>query len=1534
MFLNLIKGLEKNEDKENIININIQRLLGDKTYEKRKKGAQELAELIKILLINEENDEQEYVDNLLQHPNNEDGALHESKNFSEKDINIISKINSKHDVDIKNEYYFQNYNENFKGRDTISVNSEVGKNDGAEEEEEGKGLQGNNKTNRKSPQEEGTAAGATTGVSVRQGRDNDITQKNDMIVYEKSEQLNVSDESDEDNKKKITEIENVIARKEMNEENHIILGSELIKKLLLDKCKENCDIDAEFTKASDSKYVRRIPNVDIINEKKKSLSLSGSNSSGINNIGIKDMGSNVIGNNGELNNNSSNEEHNNQGSYGVRRKTLNNILHENAIHTDIFNKKYQNKKIIEIINFLDEKFIKSVSTSERCGGLISLAFISISLNDKIKYYFSEILKIIISCINDQDSKVRYYVCESLYNLCKISKGVIFYNIEDIFDCLYRIFSDSCPNVKNGGAFLDNLLKDMTCSYNNIFNIYKIIYILKDKICIENANVRQLIISWLFFLQNIPTINIFEYFHFFVKDLFLMLSDENKDIQKQANQCLDLYIDKIVTLNYEQCRLFFRHIAHIFLDFSGHKNAIIKHKCLLCVYHFINILNIHFYNIFKSTRKNNYFITELLKKIISCTSDVSFDIHYTARKCNELLINYLKFAILDAIPLITVLVCNIIDTKIEKQELVLNTSQKKLASHSGIKISGNKKSGSYNSGNYNSGNYNSGNYNLCSQNSGNYNNSSNDINGSYNKGNSNTHRGRRKKNNSYSQKNNLKKILNENWELNKSNLMQNNGIHNIGRHEKQKNITKESVCSQHRSDEKYMKNHVKGKSTLHATSDDEDPVENCIAESLANYGKGKKIFVDGKHSANGGNGENGENGGNDQDDVNGKKKFRNKSNRMEHDRNAHTNSCNEKWNSGSTKNKHINVTGIEHTNNMAGSSYTCGDEKIEVGKNNEVVEKDDQKNEQFYHINNVVKDMERVNKKKEKHNKKEEHSNHEKHNNKDNSSESLSYESYNIFDERSSIARNGVKNEVVSEASGVAEPAVELSVAGGAYDKEREKHNSRFMYNYEKLMNELKEKKISLNDNRKCEAYYINKLIKREDQDRIGDGGAEYDDDDYGNDDHNDDDYDHGHDDDNMFSDSLERRNIYPIIMCLQWLIEILIYKSEEIKIYYNEIIICVFKCLKNDDNQVVLLTLTVLSAMCSTVDNKFNFYENISANLILLFKNDEHLLVHKGKIIVQHISRCLNNQKFYAYLSYLLINENNFLFVNKFIQVLNWVLLTSNETKYLRNTLFLKKYYTLFSIILIAWFNNPLSAISFLLWLQKYELAYFLCSYLTLLDLDADFFHQLDNFIFLFESPVFSKQRLHLIYPKNYPFLIKSLMILSLMLPLNTSNNILQKRLQISQLSILTSNQAVSNFFDLHNHIGLYQMEDLEIVHAETVEAKAQVDVHSGSKRKDETNNAFYKNAKTDEMTELFRMGTEEQTKEYAINEKTNAEKLNEEEKWNSRYNCLLKNIRKKFYKEGTINSKLISDTNDECNDFVNIFKIILKGNRIIKYYA
>ena len=47
---------------------------------------------------------------------------------------------------------------------------------------------------------------------------------------------------------------------------------------------------------------------------------------------------------------------------------------------------------------------------------------------------------ILTCIADQDSKIRYLACESLYNLAKAARGHVLRFFNEIFDSLSKVLT--------------------------------------------------------------------------------------------------------------------------------------------------------------------------------------------------------------------------------------------------------------------------------------------------------------------------------------------------------------------------------------------------------------------------------------------------------------------------------------------------------------------------------------------------------------------------------------------------------------------------------------------------------------------------------------------------------------------------------------------------------------------------------------------------------------------------------------------------------------------------------------------------------------------------------------------------------------------------------------------------------------------------------------------------------------------------------------------------------------------------------------
>lgn len=55
-------------------------------------------------------------------------------------------------------------------------------------------------------------------------------------------------------------------------------------------------------------------------------------------------------------------------------------------------------------------------------------------------YLRQIVPPVLACFGDQDARVRYYACESMYNIAKTSKGETLPYFNEIFDALSKVWS--------------------------------------------------------------------------------------------------------------------------------------------------------------------------------------------------------------------------------------------------------------------------------------------------------------------------------------------------------------------------------------------------------------------------------------------------------------------------------------------------------------------------------------------------------------------------------------------------------------------------------------------------------------------------------------------------------------------------------------------------------------------------------------------------------------------------------------------------------------------------------------------------------------------------------------------------------------------------------------------------------------------------------------------------------------------------------------------------------------------------------------
>lgn len=158
-----------------------------------------------------------------------------------------------------------------------------------------------------------------------------------------------------------------------------------------------------------------------------------------------------------------------------------------------FNQQNDTDRICSVIGMLGQDFATSTNSNHRKGALIGLAATAIGLMGNTRLYLDALLPPVLHCLDDHESRVRYYSCESLYNISKVARGDILRFFNQIFDGLCKLFADVDLDVRNGASLLDRLVKDIVGDSES-FDVENFIPLLQKYIRRSNPYLRQLLVS--------------------------------------------------------------------------------------------------------------------------------------------------------------------------------------------------------------------------------------------------------------------------------------------------------------------------------------------------------------------------------------------------------------------------------------------------------------------------------------------------------------------------------------------------------------------------------------------------------------------------------------------------------------------------------------------------------------------------------------------------------------------------------------------------------------------------------------------------------------------------------------------------------------------------------------------------------------------------------------------------------------------------------------------------------------------------------
>lgn len=242
-------------------------------------------------------------------------------------------------------------------------------------------------------------------------------------------------------------------------------------------------------------------------------------------------------------------------------------------------------QIKKLLRVLGQDFSLSQNPHARKGGLIGLAAIAIALGKDTGVYTDDLIKPILGCMADQDLRVRYYACESLYNVVKVSRGAVLPHFSAIFSSLSKIATDPDQNVKNASELLDRLLKDIIVESTS-FDLDGFIPLLREKIYTKSSFSRQFIISWISVLNTEPRLDLISYLPEFLDGLFRILDDPNIEVKKLCETILGEFLR---SLKNEPSRADFPAMINILINHAQEKgDELVQYTAITWIKEFVQL----------------------------------------------------------------------------------------------------------------------------------------------------------------------------------------------------------------------------------------------------------------------------------------------------------------------------------------------------------------------------------------------------------------------------------------------------------------------------------------------------------------------------------------------------------------------------------------------------------------------------------------------------------------------------------------------------------------------------------------------------------------------------------------------------------------------------------------------------------------------------------------------------------------------------------------------------------------------------------
>ncbi|GMH37173.1 hypothetical protein BSKO_05046 [Bryopsis sp. KO-2023] len=204
-------------------------------------------------------------------------------------------------------------------------------------------------------------------------------------------------------------------------------------------------------------------------------------------------------------------------------------------------------RIKVLLGRLTDDFALSGLANHRKGGLLCLAAATVGLKqfyEQLKFdYLGQIVRPVAASLSDQDSRVRYYACEALFNITKAMQDEFITDqglFIEVYSALFKLYGDPDEHVQNAAQHLDEVLKSIVMSSAS-FDMDIFVQVLKEFLFTLDPHKRQFLIGWVTALFSVPALDMLSCLPDIVGGMLGMLSDEHKEIRHATSKALQEFL---------------------------------------------------------------------------------------------------------------------------------------------------------------------------------------------------------------------------------------------------------------------------------------------------------------------------------------------------------------------------------------------------------------------------------------------------------------------------------------------------------------------------------------------------------------------------------------------------------------------------------------------------------------------------------------------------------------------------------------------------------------------------------------------------------------------------------------------------------------------------------------------------------------------------------------------------------------------------------------------------------------------------------